>query len=132
MLESSKIRSAIGSFIFLCVGALICYTIYPDLYLTYLVYFDHSKNYDVAIPSPLDWAFCALFVAAILFALARKWRWSTIPLWSLVLLIVGIVFLVNPETSIDAGELLMFLVLPIPIQIAVLLRRDHRKGPAPL
>ena len=127
---TNKVRSAFGTFIFLCVGALICYKIYPDVYLTYLVYFDHSKNYHVVIPNPLDWAFCALFVDAILVTLVRKWRWSTIPLWSLVLLTVGIVFVVNPETSIDAGELLMFLVLPIPIQVAVLLRRDYKIDPA--
>jgi len=131
MLNPNKVRSAIGTSIFLCVGVLFCYKIYPDLYLTYLAHFDHSKHYDVALPSSSDWAFCALFVTATVIALVRKWWWSTVPLWSLVLIAIGIVFVVNPIEDIGVGEVAeLVILLPVVIQIAVLLRKNYRKGSA--
>jgi K+ transporter len=131
---SSKLRSAIGTFIFLCVATLVFYKTYFVVYLTYLVYFDHSKNYDLVLPGPLEWAFGTLYLAAILITLVRKWRWSTVPLWSLtlVLLIVGIVLVRNPEITIDKGGFVVFLVIPVAIQIAALLRRNYKKDPATL
>lgn len=132
MPNPNSVRSAIGTSIFVCAGVFFCYAIYPVLHLTYLAHFDHSKHYDVILPGPLDWTFCALFVAAILIALVRRWQWSTVPLWSLVLFAIGIIFVVNPVVNIDPSGLLMFLVMAIAIQIAVLLRKNYKKSATPL
>jgi hypothetical protein len=124
MLESKGFRSWTGILIFFCVGAYFCYLAYLDLHYVFLVHFDHSKNYDLVLWGPKDWFLFAMMVAPITMALIKKW-WSTLPLWSLtlVILVFQICECLKEHDFTSFSDVFARIVLvPAAIQIAVLLR----------